>query len=118
MPFDPCLLLSLSSALSEDLNYENESKYRTSISRAYYAAFLVSRGYLESAGYSFPPDSNVHKNVIKYMEDKDSLIGAILFKLRRNRNNADYNLNIQIEKGIVISSIKSAQMIIDKVRKL
>jgi len=42
MAFDPCLLLSLSSALSEDTNYEDESKYRTSISRAYYAAFLVA----------------------------------------------------------------------------
>jgi len=74
MPFDPCLLLSLSAALSEDSNYEDESKYRTSISRAYYAAFLVSRSYLESAGYYFPPESNVHKKVIDYMKDKNSFV--------------------------------------------
>lgn len=118
MAFDPCLLLSLSSALSEDTNYEDESKYRTSISRAYYAAFLVARCYLESSGYSFPPDSNVHKKVIDYMKDKNSFISNLLFKLRDRRNHADYDLDIQIKKGITISSIKSAQTVIDEIRKL
>lgn len=118
MPFDPCLLLSLSSALSEDPNYEDESKYRTSISRAYYAAFLVTRSYLESAGYNFPPDSNVHKKVIDYMKNKNSFISNLLFNLRDRRNNADYNLDAQIKKGITISSMKSAQMVIDEIRKL
>ena len=118
MAFDPCLLLSLSTALSEDSNYEDESKYRTSISRAYYAAFLVARRYLESSGYIFPPESNVHRKVIDYMKDKNSFISNLLFKLRNRRNDADYNLNIQIKKGITISSIKSAQMVIDEIDKL
>lgn len=118
MVFDPCLFLNLSSALAEDSNYEDESKYRTSISRAYYAAFLLSRSYLESLNYSFSPESNVHKKVIDYMKNENSFISSLLFKLRNNRNNADYNLNDQIKKGITISSIKSAQMIIDEIRKL
>jgi len=73
MAFDPCLLLSLSSALSEDTHYEDESKNRTSISRAYYAAFLVARSYLESAGYNFPPDSKCHKKVIEFIMIKTLL---------------------------------------------
>jgi len=51
------------------------------------------------------------------MKDKNSFISNLLFKLRDRRNHADYDLDIQIKKGITISSIKSAQTVIDEIRK-
>ena len=124
MAFNPCLFLNLSCKLSEDSNYDDESKYRTSISRAYYAAFLVTRTYLESKGYNYNYDplkqerENVHSKVFHDLKKRNPHISNILFKLRQNRNNADYDLNKQIKKGITISSLKSAEMIIETISKL
>jgi hypothetical protein len=38
----------------------------------------------------------------------------MLFNLRKERNNADYELDIEIKKGIAISCLKSSRIIIEK----
>lgn len=118
MPFDPCLLLNLSSSLFQDDKYDEEAKYRTSISRAYYAAFLISRTYLESKGWYFDPAGTVHKEVISHMKKDSTLVGTLLFKLRQDRNDADYNLDKKVEQGITRRSIKYAQQVLEEVNKL
>lgn len=118
--FDPHNLLDLSLKLYKDNNYHEETKYRTSISRAYYAAFLVSREYLESKqGIHFDhKNENVHKKVITYMRKKNPKIGQRLYDLREKRNGADYDLNIPFEAGITIYLTGMAKDIIATVEKL
>lgn len=103
MPFDPKDFLKLSKDLINDTQYNTrESVHRTSISRAYYSAFLVCRTWLETKGYKFPPTADAHQKVIKYLrqkriyknlQHKTRTVADVLAKLRRDgRNEADYNL--------------------------
>lgn len=114
MSFDPQLLLDLADKLCNDTNYHDESKYRTSISRAYYAAYLTARDKLESNGVSFSKNTTVHKEVIDKLRQKNRIAGNMLFNLRKERNKADYELDIEIKMGIAISCLKSSRLIIEK----
>lgn len=115
MAFNPQLLLDLADNLCEDANYDDEARYRTSISRAYYAAHLTARCKLKSTGIDFPEDSNVHYEVIKHFKEKDKHVSNMLYRLRRNRNDADYDLDIKIQKGLALSCLRSSKKIIDKI---
>lgn len=112
MSFDPLLLLVLADNLCADVNYHDESKYRTSISRAYYAAHLTARCKLESSGFIFTEKKNVHQEVIDQLKNSNKKASDMLYKLRRDRNKADYKLDIQIYKGDAISCLKSSKIII------
>lgn len=114
MAFDPQRLLDLADKLCNDQNYQDESKYRTSISRAYYAAFLTARDKLESTGITFSEDRSVHTEVREQLKIKNKLASDMLYNLRRERNNADYKLGIEIKKGIALYCIKSSRIIIEK----
>lgn len=114
MAFNPPLLFDLADKLCEDLNYEDEARYRTSISRAYYAAYLTTRQKLESSGIIFTKDSTVHKEVSDALKDMDKRASDMLYYSRRRRNDADYDLDMKIEKGLAITCLKRSKIIIDK----
>ena len=115
MAFNPQLLLDLADNLCEDANYDDEAKYRTSISRAYYAAHLTAHCKLKSTGIDFPKDSNIHYEVINHFKKKDRHVSNMLYRLRKNRNDADYDLDMKIDKGHAISCLKSSKIIVDKI---
>jgi uncharacterized protein (UPF0332 family) len=101
MTFDPQHFLDLATKLTIDINYSDEARYRTSISRAYYAAHLVSRKKLEEIGISFPVEKDkaiIHKMVIDSLSGKNKGVGDMLWDLRKKRNQADYNLNQKFNK--------------------
>jgi hypothetical protein len=67
MVFDPNKFLNLAIYLRIDSNrnYDTESKYRTVIGRAYYAAFLFSKKFLEEEKHRrFSKDKSVHEQVV------------------------------------------------------
>lgn len=115
MTYDPSSFLNLAVTLCEDSNYHDESRFRTAISRAYYAAHLISRNSLESKGIILDKDSNIHWEVIRLMKEKDRHTGDMLSKLRKHRNDSDYDMNIEIKKGVVLRSLKLCDEIIKKV---
>jgi uncharacterized protein (UPF0332 family) len=101
MTFDPQHFLDLATNLIGDTQYNGEARYRTSISRAYYAAHLVSKKKLEEIGITFPVEEDkakIHKFVIDSLSRKNKGIGDMLWNLRRRRNEADYNLNTEFNK--------------------
>lgn len=51
MTFDPIKFLGLASDLFDDTNYDEEERYRTCISRAYYATHLFTREKLKKLGF-------------------------------------------------------------------
>lgn len=75
-----------------------EAKYRSAISRTYYAAFNVARLYIEqSTGTFFQGEATVHQQVIEWFSaqpDKDKRLCRTIYddlgRLRRDRNHADY----------------------------
>lgn len=113
MTFDPQHFLNLATKLAIDTNYSDEARYRTSISRAYYAAHLVSRKKLESKGYSFSIDENIHWKVIDCMKKENYHIGDMLFQLKRKRKDADYEVNINITNYMTNYSNNLAEAIIE-----
>jgi len=127
--FDPKDFLKLAQDLVNDANYDHESCFRTCISRAYYAAFLVCRTFLEFwCNFSFPQTADVHKKVIMALRKRKVikvlkgsygtryLVADMLDQLRKNgRNKADYNLNIMITKGHALKWIQQARSVIDRV---
>lgn len=74
-----------------------ESRLRSAISRAYYAAFLLARNYLRDEESISIPEKQSHKFVIEQFknssEEVRKKIGKNLARLRFNRNKADYDDN-------------------------
>jgi uncharacterized protein (UPF0332 family) len=75
----------------------NPAGFRTSISRAYYAAFLEGVAFLLRMGIHARRDASGHEDVIRVLNnsgDSDlAMASTILADLRDHRNAADYRLN-------------------------
>ena len=128
--FNPTEFLILAKTLINDNIYNNESCFRTCISRAYYAAFLTCREFLKNShGLSFSQSAEVHKEVISSLRRRtvvDTLKGRsnsskyivadLLDKLRKEgRNRADYDLNVTITKNDALKWIQMAEDIISRI---
>jgi uncharacterized protein (UPF0332 family) len=74
-----------------------EAEWRTSVSRAYYAAFHETRRLFESLGFSVPHGDRAHAYLwLRLSNCGDQQVqqaGAYLNDLRRLRNQADYDLH-------------------------
>ncbi|MEB3310914.1 MAG: HEPN domain-containing protein [Snowella sp.] len=113
--------------LAQDLikTETNEAKQRASISRAYYAAFCVARNYLRDYHNENPTrGENEHKFVadkfqsLAYIDPRMREIGNDLSRLRRERNQVDYNdlvLNLPNRTKL---SLKFARNILNKITEL
>ena len=64
MTFDPIKFLNLATKLFIDGNYDPDARYRTCISRAYYATHLFTREKLEKSGVTFPAEKDESKGII------------------------------------------------------
>jgi len=103
--------------IAEDLlNRGDEAYFRSSISRAYYGTFGPARnkkGYKEYAG------ADVHWKVInEYNNQSEQDIGRTLDKLRRARNDADYNEEKLIKKDLAERTILIAKKVLTSIENL
>jgi uncharacterized protein (UPF0332 family) len=100
--------------LAEAIAQRSEEEYlRSSISRAYYAAFNLSRTMLqEQDRVRIEKSRNIHQDVINTLQSSDDEAekntGNRLLRLRQYRNNADYtpqfnNLSKKAEESIVLA---------------
>ncbi|HHT9124250.1 MAG TPA: hypothetical protein ACFYD6_00355 [Candidatus Brocadiia bacterium] len=95
------------------LNQTGESYLRSSISRAYYGVFCIARN---RKGYkSYTGQDNIHWKVINEYKSSSNKneqnIGRILDKLRKTRNDADYDEDKPITKAIAQRGVLSAKQI-------
>lgn len=72
-----------------------EAKLRSAVSRAYYAAFCQARNHLrDEEGHTIPPGGQAHpyvRDALRSSSDRArKQIGNDLDRLRRRRNQADY----------------------------
>ncbi|MDJ0616066.1 MAG: HEPN domain-containing protein [Calothrix sp. MO_192.B10] len=109
----------------------SEAKLRSSISRAYYAAFCLARNYLRDVLHdprlskARSGDTNEHqyvadefKNYNKGKNKKMTEIGNDLARLRQLRNKADYDDTIFNLKKEAKLALKYASYIINKLDEL
>jgi uncharacterized protein (UPF0332 family) len=123
MSFDWKQYLNLAHELVGDAGYQAspEAKQRSSISRAYYAAFCKAREYLRGVpGCSIPRGPKAHQYVIdQFKLSGDRLrrkIGANLDRLRLDRNDADYENVVQALPSVVQKTLLRANDIISTLR--
>ena len=86
----------------------SEGEWRTSTSRAYYAAFHVARNLLRQAGFQVPMGDQCHNYVyVRLNNCGDGTIEAVgraIHDLRRLRNRADYDLDVPFDEQIAINT--------------
>lgn len=117
MAFNPEDFLSLANEIFNGIDYEN-ARYRTAVSRAYYAAHLISRKIFEEMGKKFeiedPKDKGIiHKMVIDALIRVNEPTGVVLRNLRKIRDKADYDLDYNFKKKVVITLIGQAKDVIN-----
>ncbi len=104
--------------LAEELmNRKDDAYLRSSISRAYYGVWCLARNKKGYKRYKTRKGENIHWKVInEYKNSNDrneQNIGRILDKLRRLRDNADYNEDRLINKDLAERSVISAKNILN-----
>jgi len=98
---------------------DEQGKIRTVIGRAYYAAFLTIREYLKRyRGVTFDKEHQ-HQDVLDALDNFDKYnIKNWLDRLRDNRVNADYHLNILIDMNLCEKSIIISEEIINSLEEI
>jgi uncharacterized protein (UPF0332 family) len=105
MNMDPRAFLALAKKLLE--NEKNQAGLRSTVGRAYYAAFNVAVEFLSGIGCNVPKDANGHKKAYFCLNNcnDQSLVeaGGDLDNLRGFRNVADYDMgekNVEKEDNV------------------
>jgi len=110
MSFDWKEYLKLAEELAKG---SKESYLRSSISRAYYSVFCISRNKTIGKDYK---RSDVHNKVIEILKNKEDKslrkAGLNLDELRRIRNKADYDEDEEINYSLVSRMILLAKDIL------
>jgi len=118
MSFDWSEYLGLAQQLAgkAKISATRESRLRSAISRAYYAAFIQARNYLRDRDGVVIPTQNTHEYVINQFlnssDEERKKIGRQLRRLRSNRNQADYDDTFADLEAIAKTSLKLAAKII------
>ena len=94
--FDWSLYLKLAKDLAFANETDDEARLRSSISRAYYAAFCIARNHLRDVERKEISGENVHGYVIAQFSAKGRIgnekkLAMELRRLRNQRNRADYD---------------------------
>lgn len=103
--------------VADDLAEGNrEAEWRSAISRAYYAAFLVARELFERVGFVVPQDAGGHAYVWLRLSNcgRQEVVTAAqtLSDLRRERGYADYDLRREIRHRVTRELVSDASDVI------
>jgi uncharacterized protein (UPF0332 family) len=97
-----------------DIACSREAKYRSAVSRAYYAAFKKTHIYLtQTYGLDFSKKCEVHQEVIDEIARFDDDVSKQLNALRGWRNQCDYDENVSGLAVMLINATDQAQQVID-----
>jgi uncharacterized protein (UPF0332 family) len=116
------LLLAQELVNQNSLSATEEACFRSAISRAYYAAFILGRNRLRDRENLPINLANTHQYVIQQFNNSPELIrqkiGKDLSRLRANRNLADYEDNLVNLSNLTKRSLKLARGIIGNLESL
>jgi uncharacterized protein (UPF0332 family) len=122
MPFDWREFLALARDLGRCSGppYSTEAARRTSVSRAYYAAFCHVRNYAENR-FSFRRtgtgrDHSLLRNRLKHFGERWIEIAEYLEELQKWRGKCDYDDEIDNLDVLVSNAIETAEKIIQECR--
>jgi len=117
--YDPRKFADLANDLLVDGKYERESRARTAIGRAYYAAFLIAHRKLQEQGLRIPETGKIHQIVIQtFIEKGLSMIGNPLDQLREKRVDADYHMDSSITVSLGKRCAKLSEYVIQLIEEI
>ena len=116
--YKPELFLELADKLIFDTKYDERSRSRVVVGRAYYTAFLNARKKLSELGYPLNDTSRIHKQAIDALRSLKPDLGDKFSGLFDKRVKADYHMDEDIRKSTGQSSIKIAKRIIKEISEL
>jgi uncharacterized protein (UPF0332 family) len=113
--------LSLAKSLASS-GEKDEARLRSSISRAYYAAFCTARNHLRDEEHKIIPDENVHSYVINQLyclgkRSNGRKLALELRRLRNHRNRADYDDSISGLSSMSQDALIRSERIVSHLRK-
>ena len=118
--FDWSSYYSLAQELANQANNSElqEARWRSAISRAYYAVFHEAKNYLQTRVYSNRvfPTKDVHEFVIsefKRLDQTHYKVGIFLERLRLARNKADYTAQYSLTLNDVQFLLTTAAKVIE-----
>ena len=101
---------------------QEEAKLRSSISRAYFAAFCQARNHLIERGIDIPENVDSHRIVSdEFANRTDRMskdIALQLGKLRVSRNRADYWDHVRRLPEAAKEALKGSRSVLDQLDKL
>jgi uncharacterized protein (UPF0332 family) len=111
MTFDWAEYLKLARELAGKVgsSANEEARLRSSISRAYFAAYCVARKCLSDKGHGIPGGDKGHRYICNFLQESifeaEKQAGVDLNRLRNRRNQADYddfmsNLSAAVEDSL------------------
>jgi len=116
--FNPSNFLDFAEQILNDRDYDERSKIRTAIGRAYYASFLMVKKKLEETGRSFLDVDRIHRQVIEEAVNWNSQIANKLETLRSHRVDADYEMNANIAIDIARKCTRISRSILNSLPAL
>lgn len=96
-------------------NSDLEIDWRTSISRSYYAVYHQAVELARGQGFKATPPS-VHGQLFGFLEEKHPTKTSIVRRMRimrKNRNNADYEMNETISKHNAYQQFVECKLLIN-----
>jgi len=118
MTFDWSEYLKLACELAgkEGSSANEAARLRSSISRAYFAAYCVARKCLNDKGHGIPRGPAGHRYICNFLQESFSVeekqAGADLNRLRIRRNQADYDDFMSNLSAAVDDSLKKSLSVI------
>lgn len=89
-----------------------EAAWRSAASRAYYAAFHAAHDLLTALGFGVPQADRAHGYLFNCLQNcgnsKIQKAGADLKSMRRYRNQADYDLQLNFSKSKAVLTVDTA----------
>lgn len=111
--FDPLEFFYFANSLHKEPPKLVNAAARSSVSRAYYAAFLVAR---DEAGITSKSGS-IHRDVDNYYSKKDKRVANQLKVLKTLRSDADYELKKSVTDRETGKALRLASEILAKLGK-
>lgn len=99
-----------------------EARLRSSVSRAYFAAYCLARNYLIDKGYAIPSGPNGHRFVCNTLmesyDEESKKIGGHLNRLRIRRKLADYQDYVRGLSSMANDTLNLTREVISALRKI
>lgn len=114
--FNPEVFLEVARLIKDRDDLHEEGKFRTSIGRAYYAAFLTLREHLAKHYLTKFDKEGQHQKVLDTLDELgENYLKSLLDTLRDNRVKVDYFLYSLIDRQLCENCLNLSKQIIDSV---